>query len=644
MSDSAIVRKLVCNFVLLFVLIFAACSDKVAGGSTEETSVQASLKNVSVKGLAMVKHRVASNNSEEIGLSLSGMPNGSIVTLYELDSDSLEKTGVTFADTIDNDGGVFNIQGVTLRSPYVWITAVEKEALTMDVGSVGNSLGGVLRVNAFVDVRDTTPITVDVFSDLIAYRARVLMLVGNSYADAITQAKREIFEAFGVYDVSVDSVDLNGLDYYAMRSVFVGIMYSSYEEEKLRSSENVAKAFEQTGSFMRAKTEVLNGAYGVISELKFRLSIPQGAYEQMGEVAAREYQAMLLYEKYLAGLESVMLGEGRCTSELEGKMVDVPYGVRSAEKYSIVCRSGNWHLSLEQVDHTFGTMTDVRDGRVYKTVTIDFGNETQTWMAENLKYNGVELDTTYCLDGIDANCDIYGRLYDWQVATGLGESALRHLYGSVEECIDSLSAERVVRVTNYDSAYVEKCIATLENPDSAMIDKCKYYGGADASSTVSRAKTEQEIQERCENAMDPALRFVDATTVNLDSIAVTQGVCPDGWRIPTYEDWETIFRYIDYRWRSNAEGLYLLAAPSLEETFGFGLYNIVKMEWIGDRVLKAETQKGKYAMIPAALKYYSTYTDDIKSVDVLELGYRFTYDVVSLDNDYREFFVRCIKD
>lgn len=64
------------------------------------------------------------------------------------------------------------------------------------------------------------------------------------------------------------------------------------------------------------------------------------------------------------------------------------------------------------------TMTDARDGQVYKIVTVDIvleGDVTvkRTWLAQNMNY---EVPDSFCYKNEGAYCEAYGRLYTFSAA------------------------------------------------------------------------------------------------------------------------------------------------------------------------------------------------------------------------------------
>jgi uncharacterized protein (TIGR02145 family) len=139
-----------------------------------------------------------------------------------------------------------------------------------------------------------------------------------------------------------------------------------------------------------------------------------GLFESLGwvEDGTRRYEGAEFWGEFGSEHSSVRCVKDENVEASSNTYSSLIASSSSSESSSLIASSSS-KVSSSSIAYEIGTMTDSRDGKVYKTVTIG----TQTWMAENLNYEAKE--GSYCYDEGDLkteNCDEYGRMYNWASA------------------------------------------------------------------------------------------------------------------------------------------------------------------------------------------------------------------------------------
>jgi len=359
------------------VLMCTGCSEdgkSVAGGGSEETRGLAVIEDITVGGVAR-QFTYEEGSSIEEGLKSSVGP-GSVIRMSELDSITFDTTGTTYITRCDDSTGVFHFDSVTLKSPYVMLELHPYQDgdywewdSTWSLGDYSEDEVELTAYSVVVDLRKVKHVDINVFTFLETLRWKKLIKQGVGFKKAKQQAEKDLMESLGIYD-AVFHFDDGSFAKKQMLATFVGYMTAFLQEPN-----EVGEAFANHGSL----AAVDSVKWFFIREIRLYENIYIGKQDSV----------RVLMNGFLASL----YGLGQCKAEREGFTTRLPYSDDIDIRFD--CLAGLWNVSdvykmLDMLDVDFAVMTDSRDGKSYKTVTYNMGGETQTWMAENLRYNSTD--------------------------------------------------------------------------------------------------------------------------------------------------------------------------------------------------------------------------------------------------------------
>ena len=538
MNYSKISGQFVCKMAMLLAFVFAACSEdnspvnSAHGGAAEEQGAYALIGRV---GNVYPKLLVAVNEN------LMLAPKGSSITVYELDSLTFDTTGRSFVSSINDDEGRFVIDSLDFDSPYVLIEEI-------------------------VPARDTCLYVSDWLLPLVENQLRYEKLEKQEQLQMQEQVEEpssnaQCFERTikakgfrAVVDLrKKEKISVNSLTtakvpllqkYIAEGKTFAEA--SQMAERKILEDYGI---YEDLGSFEKMFDDDSELSY--VNELiRYTDSSARemlvwkdvmGNYvspkDFMGNAQMKKYyQNMKKMIDYRIGFLAKVDGLGQCTEARENDMdyIEVPgFG----NFVNVVCRSGKWTMGFKSVEYTKGSLVDNRDGRSYETVTYNWGGVVQTWMAEDLVYADSAHPT--CLDYIDksdAACRENGR-YIWLHAMDIGLDDVNMFW---------------IRWQGGDTVSYQDCQ--------------KVFAGVSDSTTSKFSPGTCMV-----GILGGHWDYEYANPVLRSNLSAHQGICPDGWRLPTSNDWRTLLQNLGEQYGVD----YVKAAPVLydEAATGFGLYS-----------------------------------------------------------------------
>lgn len=378
-----------------FVSMFSACSEKVAGGSSDDSGIYA-VKDLDVAGVSQKGPFVKS----------------SAVTVQGIDCKTVKLTHEIFEGSVKSDKGDFGVDDVNLS-----VSCALFEVTGHYFNEVtGKKSAGEVTLHALSDLSDRKHVNINMLTEL-EYR-RVMHLVSEEhmdFADAKKQAEKEVLAAFGIkgdFDNFEDLTIFEGGDGNAALLAVSVMMQAETDEAGLaKRIDKFADSFAETGKWKDDETKAAIESWQIDAAADGTLDSIRKNVESLGYA-----DVVPAFEKFVEAFQSSSSVTPRSSSSSK-----VPEPAEESSSSSSKADAGS------EYDASANTLKDLRDGQIYRTVKI----AGQVWMAENLNY---EVENSSCFKNSADSCAKYGRLYTlpiqgvcpsgWHLPSGVELNAL----------------------------------------------------------------------------------------------------------------------------------------------------------------------------------------------------------------------------
>lgn len=455
------------------------------------------------------KDSAVSNILKGIASATIPLKKGAVVEVFELDSVAFDATGTVFRDTLEDDDGRFSVDVSDLKSRYVFISVQEDTTVSKYLKN---------EVKAIVDVSRNRNIYVNVMTHM-EYR-RCLYLLKNehmSFEEAKKIAERDVLKAFYIEaDIdkseSLNLVADNASDIILCAIAMLVASEYDYVSENLEKDGVWEEDSLKAGLADRAKYNTIHNPntniLGSLSE--FEMTAIQ--YGNSGLAIYPIYRNFWI-EEY---------GMGGCSSKNKGEVKQ-----RAWNKLYYTCRENVyydsymfWFVSTDLEKATAGKKCEAGDNYAI------YDKSDNMYVCDSLKWRNalvIEKENGVCtseLEGL-AKEDSLGFEYECQSGKwkynfkyfkdGRNDNEYRYLLvGPLYWMLEDL--------LYYDSVATSNLIGNMHYWKGTSVENAYYKWNAamDLDSSYNSRTAKDVVSEK------------------------HRGICPEGWRVPSSEDWKLL--------------------------------------------------------------------------------------------------------